>query len=122
MDDISELFMLTGLAISSIYERNPEDNRGVIRGRNVEGTVPLFMASERKSRRATITTQDKRNLVQTTSYSGMVYCVTVPNGTLVVRRNKKTLVCGNCARYLLESGADYVTKEKPGVGPGTFSY
>jgi hypothetical protein len=28
----------------------------------------------------------------------------------------------DCARYLLESGADYVTKEKPGVGPGTFSY
>ena len=28
----------------------------------------------------------------------------------------------DCARYLLEAGADYVTKEKPGVGPGTFSY
>lgn len=29
-------------------------------------------------------------------YSGMVYCVTVPNGTLVVRRHGKTMVCGNC--------------------------
>ena len=28
----------------------------------------------------------------------------------------------DCVRYLMEAGADYVTKEKPGVGPGTFSY
>ncbi len=31
-----------------------------------------------------------------TPYSGMVYCLTVPNGTLYVRRNGKALWCGNC--------------------------
>jgi phage terminase large subunit-like protein len=30
------------------------------------------------------------------SYSGCVYCVTVPNHTLVVRRGGKVMVCGNC--------------------------
>ena len=29
-------------------------------------------------------------------YDGMVYCATVPNGTLITRRNGHTLVSGNC--------------------------
>ena len=29
----------------------------------------------------------------------MVYCATVPNGTLVVRRNGSPLVAGNCLEY-----------------------
>ena len=32
------------------------------------------------------------------AYSGYVYCATVPNGTLYVRRNGKPLWCGNCMR------------------------
>ncbi len=34
-------------------------------------------------------------------YSGYVYCVTVPNHTLLVRRNGRTVWCGNC-RHRLE--------------------
>jgi hypothetical protein len=29
-------------------------------------------------------------------YNGMVYCVTVPSGIIVTRRNKRIAVCGNC--------------------------
>lgn len=29
-------------------------------------------------------------------YKGKVYCVTVPSGKILTRRNNKTLVCGNC--------------------------
>ena len=32
-------------------------------------------------------------------YDGTVHCATVPNGTLVVRRNGKSVVCGNCLVY-----------------------
>lgn len=32
----------------------------------------------------------------TTNYSGNVYCVTVPDGNLVVRRNNSVSICGNC--------------------------
>ena len=31
-------------------------------------------------------------------YDGMVYCVTVPSGILITRRNNRTLVCGNSTR------------------------
>lgn len=34
----------------------------------------------------------KKEIVQ---YSGKIYCVAVPTGKLIVRRNLKTLVCGN---------------------------
>lgn len=36
------------------------------------------------------------SLVQTEQYSGMVYCFTVPNGTLLTRRKGKMLWAGNC--------------------------
>jgi hypothetical protein len=32
------------------------------------------------------------------SYDGMVYCVTVPTGNIIVRRNGKVVVCGNCGK------------------------
>lgn len=34
----------------------------------------------------------------TTDHDGLVYCVTVPSGNIVVRRNGKPLVVGNCHR------------------------
>lgn len=33
-------------------------------------------------------------------YNGKVYCVTVPNHTLLVRRNGRAVWCGNCRHYL----------------------
>lgn len=33
---------------------------------------------------------------KTVNYSGFVYCVEVPSGQLLVRRNNKVVVCGNC--------------------------
>jgi thymidylate synthase (FAD) len=41
------------------------------------------------------TTEARRRQVTVEHYSGKVYCVTVPNGTLYVRRNGKPLWCGN---------------------------
>lgn len=34
--------------------------------------------------------------MRTMPYDGFVHCVTVPNGRLLVRRNNKIAVCGNC--------------------------
>ncbi len=36
------------------------------------------------------------------AYSGYVYCVEVPNHTLLVRRNGRIQWCGNCRHYLTE--------------------
>lgn len=41
------------------------------------------------------TTAARRREVTTMPYRGMVYCVTVPNGTLYVRRNGRAAWCGN---------------------------
>jgi hypothetical protein len=71
-------------------------------------TTPLYHIPQRKTRKATVTTKDKRMLVNEIDYDGMVYCVTVPNGTLIVRRNMTPLVCGNCLRYAAVSDIYYV--------------
>lgn len=42
--------------------------------------------------------------IKTIQYNGRVFCVTVPNGTLVVRRGGKPMVCGNCWGALLRTG------------------
>lgn len=41
------------------------------------------------------TTTDRKRHVQRVPYTGNVYCVTVPNGTLYVRRNGYPMWCGN---------------------------
>jgi thymidylate synthase (FAD) len=41
------------------------------------------------------TTERRQRQVTVEHYNGMVYCVTVPNGTLYVRRNGKPMWCGN---------------------------
>ena len=42
-----------------------------------------------------LTTEARRPQVTVEHYRGRIYCVTVPNGTLYVRRNGKPLWCGN---------------------------
>ena len=41
----------------------------------------------------------KKSIIRREHYEGRVYCVTVPNGTLIVRRNRKTFLAGNCFTY-----------------------
>lgn len=48
---------------------------------------------------------------QRVPYSGKVWCVTVPNGTVYVRRNGKATWCGNCAGNVMWSSDDWVMKE-----------
>lgn len=38
----------------------------------------------------------QRVIVTEVNYTGKVYCVTVPSGKILVRRNGKVVVCGNC--------------------------
>ncbi len=39
---------------------------------------------------------DRKKHIETDRYKGLVYCATVPNGTLVTRRNGSVLISGNC--------------------------
>lgn len=40
--------------------------------------------------------------IRRTQYDGRVYCLTVPNGTLIVRRNGRPMVSGNCQWWALD--------------------
>nr|MDP9168274.1 recombinase RecT [Actinomycetota bacterium] len=43
---------------------------------------------------------DRPSLTLTENTSGVVWCVTVPTGQIVVRRNGFSMICGNCAEAL----------------------
>lgn len=45
-------------------------------------------------------TRKRNGLKETTNESGKVWCVTVPSGIIVVRRNGFSMLCGNCAESL----------------------
>lgn len=75
--DVQELLLKVG-ATSTL--RTPLDHNGKHR----------YMISVARHRGATL-----GGRVSTQDYHGMVYCATVPNGTLFVRRNGKTAWCGN---------------------------
>lgn len=45
-------------------------------------------------------------------YNGRVYCVSVPNGIIVVRRNGRPMICGNCQFWAVdEDGRMYLYRE-----------
>ena len=89
-DDWQEVLQKCGRD-ASVSLRKPADG-GVIRGRQVTGCRPTWIVRERSSPLRTA----HGEVVQ---YEGMVYCVTVPNGVIYVRRNGRPAWVGNCAAY-----------------------
>jgi phage terminase large subunit GpA-like protein len=55
-----------------------------------------FHVSECGTSAALLRRADNTSLISTVSYDGMIYCVTVPNGTLIARRNGLPFIVGNC--------------------------
>jgi len=47
----------------------------------------------------------QRTLNKKTAYSGRVYCVTVPDGNIITRRNNKVLISGNSAPMAVQAAA-----------------
>jgi phage terminase large subunit GpA-like protein len=90
---IQELFLKIGRS-ANLVERGPQTL--TINGRVSTNTVTQYHVSEIKSEEAHLRRSDNSALFDRTPYSGMVYCVTVPNGTLIARRNGKAMFVGNC--------------------------
>ena len=91
---------------SIVVRKNIPDSE--VGGRKIKSTTDQYWLIERVNRASCITHRDKEYLPQEVLYSGMVYCVSVPNETLIVRRNGKVMVCGNCLRYAAIAGIDHV--------------
>ena len=95
-DDLQELHMLVGKR-SHIGVRDPRETKydgnrdGVIRSR-----LPQYVLTVAGTDSLCI---DRKKHIESERYKGMVYCVTVPNGTIVTRRNNSVLYSGNCWAY-----------------------
>lgn len=94
-DDLQEAFVKTG---SSATMHIRPAGQYHIRGRTGP-TRQAYQVNRRKNPNAMLCNHDGKVNFQRVEYHGPVHCVTVPNGTLIVRRNGKTAVCGNCETY-----------------------
>ena len=63
-----------------------------------------FCISAKARTKAAISDSQRKKCYETVSWKGKVYCVSVPNQTLLVRRNGKTVFSGNCLRYVMMWG------------------
>lgn len=89
-NDIQELIILTGKS-STISVKKPQGWH-IYAGRNINSTKPVYNVSEQSTRYRTFS----KKSVTIEDYNDFVYCVTVPNHIIQVRRNGKAMWCGNC--------------------------
>jgi len=74
---------------SSISIREPR--KATIRGKLINSTIPQYQVFLHKSENRHI----EKKHIQKTKYDGVVYCVTVPDHIVFVRRNQNVSWCGN---------------------------
>lgn len=93
-DDLMEILVKCGMH-SSCGVFNKKGNCSYYKGREIRANYDLWYIS---------IINDDRNLIlwkpKEIEYDGKVYCASVPNRTLMVRRNGKMHWCGNCDTYL----------------------
>lgn len=89
--DIQEVCLKLGLrcTVAKQESRAGGTNR---KGQRIVGKHPIYVGTISSHAEVTVDFDKLRPL----SYEGTVRCVTVPNNTLCVRRNGRTLICGNC--------------------------
>jgi hypothetical protein len=96
IDDLQELHMLIGKR-STIGKRDPCTSK-------FDGNKSGFIHSKLPQYVLTVSDTDSLSIVRKKHieqdlYNGNVYCVTVPNGTVVTRRNGSVMYSGNCWAY-----------------------
>jgi hypothetical protein len=88
-DDLQELALRTGKR-ASIGKREPRTSH--IGGRAVTDSGSFVVTQWHSSELGLI----RKRQIETERYKGPVYCATVPNSTLITRRNGTVLISGNC--------------------------
>lgn len=107
--DLQELLLRVGIR-SSISKR--EARVGGINSNNVliNSENPSFTVVENyNNREIGLLSGGKQSSLHSDYYSGEVFCATVPNSTLITRRNDKILISGNCTIAGLGHGAQLWT-------------
>lgn len=95
-DDIQELFFLSG-SIANIYIQKVAGTTMSISNKLYKRKFDIYKISERKYNKQFYLDKSE-NHISKYRYKDRVYCVEVKNNTIVVRRNGKPYICGNCAR------------------------
>src|ERR1700738_4122495 len=91
IDDLQELLLRIGKR-GTVEESPPRTTHVNANGCPIVGRSPALLLTERKRDGLSI---EKEN-THVDHYKGKVFCATVPNGTLVTRRNKRVLISSNC--------------------------
>ena len=96
-DDLQELFFKAG-SVASIFERKSAGTEMSVGDKSYVRNHNILLVCETKSfnRFWFETGARKSRYIKRVPYRGDVYCVTVPNSTLYVRRNGKPFWSGNC--------------------------
>lgn len=106
--DMQELFMKIG-ATASVLQR--PGGAWKIRGRSGV-SKDRFVVVQRNTHQSGLRREDGSVNYRSVDFDGMVYCVSVPNGTLVVRRRGRPMIAGNCVGYLAHHDPQYVPPQK----------
>lgn len=101
MNDVCELLLKCGYTFR-VAQREPREN-SYINGRHINSKHIVYDINWLKLVDAEVdiskTKVSKSYIEQFESYNGTVYCVTIPNHVLYVRRNGKGVWCGNSLRW-----------------------
>lgn len=101
MGDLQELFLRVGKR-SSIGSSPAKDTE--FRGKIIH-SGELYTLTVSGTERLCL---DRRKHIERDRYKGLVYCATVPNSTLVTRRNGSMLISGNCWAFSTTKSVMYL--------------
>ena len=113
MDSLSEISLKLGFNVS-VLTTKPEDGYiGIIRGREIKQKHTIYHISINRiniNPRVNFGKQQDEWI----NYKGLVHCIHVKHNTLFIRRNGKSLWCGNSPPYF--SAKDYGNKSSGNIG------
>ena len=98
IDDLQRLLLITGKrgAIFTSGKVNPPTT--LRNGSMIHSRHPIIFLSEHKE--GYLWLKREEQAIVEDHYKGEIFCATVPNGTLVTRRNGSILISGNCERVI----------------------
>jgi replicative DNA helicase Mcm len=107
-DDVCELILKCGYTFK--MDKLPPKSSTKIKSDNPTYTV-RWLKNSNEFEISNKTIKNTNNYTEEyIKYDGIVYCLTVPNNNLFVRRNGKGVWCGNSLRFYINYGSDEIFK------------
>jgi ATP-dependent 26S proteasome regulatory subunit len=102
-DDLMEISLKAGFECNYVVHVEPGSTAIIVEAGGRERTITRTATNYRLSilHRRGETRVDNPRMENWEDYSGTVWCVTVPNHIIYVRRNGKPVWCGNCGKTMI---------------------